>query len=414
LREVLRVRAEQRRPRVLMLGIGLSMAATLVFALALWGLARGRERSLRRIDRTTRTLSLRILDVDLFPFLSTLERSLVKLVTFGLGLIGAYFWLTFVLLQFPYSKPWGERVGDFLRDTLVQLGSGALNSAPGLFAVLVIFVLTRLGARAVDGLLQGVEEGRLSLPWVEPETARATRKLAITFIWIFAITIAYPYIPGSNTGAFKGVSVLVGLMVSLGSAGLVNQVMSGLVAVYSRALRPGDYVWVGDKEGVVTQVGMLSTKVVTPRREEITIPNAVLISNTVTNYSRLAAEQGAIVATTVTIGYDAPWRQVHALLLLAAERTPGVRKEPTPRVLQRALSDFYVEYQLLVNLSRPEDRIVVLSDLHAQIQDAFNEYGVQILSPHFERQPEGKVVVSKSHWHAAPAGQPRTNGPAQN
>jgi small-conductance mechanosensitive channel len=413
LREVLRVRAEQRRIPVLMRGLGLSAAATLALVLILWGIARGRERSMRSIDRSTHTLSLRVFDVNLFPFLSTLERSLVKLMAFGLGLIGAYFWMTFVLLQFPYSKPWGERIGAFLRDILVQLGSGALNSAPGLFAVMVIFVLTRLVARGADRLLQGVEEGRHSLPFVEPETARATRKLAIAFIWIFAITVAYPYIPGSNTDAFKGVSVLVGLMVSLGSAGLVNQVMSGLVVVYSRALRTGDYVRVGDKEGVVSHVGMLSTKVVTFRREEITIPNAVLISDTVTNYSRLVAEQGAIVATTVTIGYDAPWRQVHALLLLAAERTPGVRQEPRPRVLQRALSDFYVEYQLLVSLSRPDDRIVVLSDLHAQIQDAFNEYGVQILSPHFQVQPEERVFVSKSHWHEAPAGHSRTNGPGQ-
>jgi small-conductance mechanosensitive channel len=175
------------------------------------------------------------------------------------------------------------------------------------------------------------------------------------------------------------------------------------VLVFSRAFKPGDYVRVGEAEGVVSQLGALSTKIVTRRREEITIPNAVLTGNNVTNYSRLTGEHGAIAATTVTIGYDAPWRQVHAMLLLAASRTQGVRGSPQAFVVQRALSDFYVEYELCVHLERPELRVPVLSRLHANIQDAFNEHGVQIMSPHFEAQPEGRVTVDRSQWHAAPA-----------
>jgi small-conductance mechanosensitive channel len=148
---------------------------------------------------------------------------------------------------------------------------------------------------------------------------------------------------------------------------------------------------------------MLSTKVVTPRREAITVPNAVLVGSSITNYSRLADDQGAMAGTTVTIGYDTPWRQVHAMLALAAERTPGVRKAPKPFVLQRSLSDFYPEYQLVVHLDQPQTRIRVLSDLHANIQDVFNEFGVQIMSPHFKDQPAEKVWVPKGQWFAAPA-----------
>jgi len=147
----------------------------------------------------------------------------------------------------------------------------------------------------------------------------------------------------------------------------------------------------------------LSSKVVTRKREEITIPNAVLVGDTVTNYTRQAGEEGAIVSTTVTIGYDAPWRQIHGLLLQAAGRTAQIRGNPQPFVLQRALSDFFVEYELRFHIDRPEERVPVLSELHAQIQDAFNEAGVQIMSPHFESQPDRVVYVPRAKWHSAPA-----------
>ena len=224
-------------------------------------------------------------------------------------------------------------------------------------------------------------------------------------IYIFVITAAYPYIPGARTEAFKAISVFVGLMASLGGAGFVNQIMSGLVVVYSRSLRIGDYVRIADKEGVVSDVGALSTKIVTRAREEITVPNAVLVGSTVTNFTKLAGDDGVVVQTTVTIGYDTPWRQVHTLLELAADRTPLLRKTPKPIVLQRALSDFYVEYQLVARADHAPDRILALSELHAQIQDAFNEHGVQIMSPHFETQPAEKVVVRKGEWSPPPAGE---------
>jgi small-conductance mechanosensitive channel len=215
--------------------------------------------------------------------------------------------------------------------------------------------------------------------------------------------VAYPYIPGSETEAFKGLSVLIGLMITLGSTGLINQIISGLFVIYSRSVRPEDYVRIGDIEGQVTDVGFLATKLKTPRQEEITIPHSVLVGTATTNYSRLAGPDGMVVTASVTIGYDVPWRQVHALLLLGASRTRGIRTDPSPRVLQRELSDFYVQYHLMAHLEEGKSRAEVLSDLHAQIQDAFNEFGAQIMSPHFESQPERRVLVPKSEWHTAPA-----------
>ena len=191
-------------------------------------------------------------------------------------------------------------------------------------------------------------------------------------------------------------------MVTLGSTGVMNQAMSGLMVMYSRALRRGDFVKVAEIEGIVTHVGTLSTKIRTPRNEEITIPNAIVCLDATTNYSR-NAESGVLIPTSVTIGYDVPWRQVHALLLLAAERTAGVRSEPKPVVLQAALCDFYVQYTLLVSLEQPHRRVPILAALHANIQDAFNEYGVQIMSPNYEADPEGKKFVPKSRWYSAPA-----------
>jgi small-conductance mechanosensitive channel len=182
--------------------------------------------------------------------------------------------------------------------------------------------------------------------------------------------------------------------------------MGGLVVAYARAVRVDEVVQAGDIIGRVTEVGLLSTRLVTPRREEITIPNGTLAGLTVTNYSRLAGGDGIVIATTVTIGYDHPWRQVHSLLQLAAERTQNVRKEPKPTVVQRALSDFYVQYELRAHIDASVDRSRALSDLHAQIQDAFNEFGVQIMAPAFESQPDGAVVVPRARWFAAPAHPP--------
>lgn len=393
LRAILDARAEARKLPVLLRGIGFTLAATIAFAAFLWGLVRLRLAMLARVQGLAQRRQVRAFGVDVRPYAFGVLEGVARLGTLILGLAAGYLWLTFVLRQFPYTEPWGARLGTYLATLLGGLGVGAIHAIPGFFAVLVIFFVTRLVARAAAAFFTAVEQQRVTVHWLQPETAKATNRLAVVATWLFGITVAYPYIPGSDSEAFKGVSVFTGLMISLGSAGLVNQVMSGLVVVYARALKPGDFVEAGDTVGVVSEVGLLSTKIVTPKREEVTIPNAVLVGGRVTNYSKLAEPDGAVVSTTVTIGYDAPWRQVHGLLLTAAGRTPGVRARPEPFVLQRALSDFYVEYELRFHVDQPEQRVRVLSVLHGEIQDAFNEARVQIMSPHFEAQPDAPVLA---------------------
>jgi small-conductance mechanosensitive channel len=241
------------------------------------------------------------------------------------------------------------------------------------------------------------------LSWVDQTTARPTGRIISWGIWLLALVAAYPYIPGSESEAFKGVGVFVGLMLSIGSSGIVNQAVSGLMLMYTRALRPGEFVQVADTEGTVKTIGFLTTRIETVRHEELSIPNAVIAASVTRNFSRLAPEGGVRIATKVTIGYDVPWRQVHAMLMLAAERTGGFLPEVPPRVLQTALHDSYVEYTLLVPVAEPARRALVLSELHANIQDVFNENGVQIMSPNYEGDPDAPKVVAAADWYRAPA-----------
>jgi small-conductance mechanosensitive channel len=321
----------------------------------------------------------------------------------SLALLTAYLWLAFVFRQFPYTYPWGIALRSFFWNSVKGLATGFAHAIPSLLTVFFILAIARIITKLVRDFFDGVEQNRVNVPGIHAETAGATRRLINALIWLLSLVIAYPYIPGSQTAAFKGVSVFVGLMFTLGSAGVLNHLMSGLVLVYSRALQKGDFVKVGEVEGTVDEVGPLSVKIETIDRREVTIPNTVMTNTNIVNYSRMSKEKGLILRTTVTIGYDAPWRQVHAMLKLAASRTQGLRKDTEPFVLQTALSDFYVEYTLGVAIENPRDRIRLLSELHANIQDAFNEFGVQILSPHFEAQPEGTIVVPKSKWFSAPA-----------
>ena len=402
----LAARADQRRWPLILRGVALALAATALWIFAVVLLVRLRRRWLAHATSAARKRQVMVGDVDLRPHIIALESGLLRFAGWAAGLGLGYLWLTFVLGQFPYSRPWGQQLREFLVDLVVDFAGAVIGAVPNLVKVLVIFLIARFLSRGLNAFLRAAETGAFKSSWLEPETARMTRRLIVIVIWLFALVLAYPYIPGSDTPAFQGLSVLLGLMVSLGATGLVGQIIGGLVMVYTRAFRTGDFVKVGEHEGVVVLVGMLSTKILTVRREEVTIPNAVLVGTTAVNYSRRAVPDGAVVATKLTIGYDAPWRQVHSMLLAAAERTAMVRTEPAPRVIQFALSDFYVEYWLLVNIDRAEDRYVMLSDLHANIQDAFNEHGVQIMSPAFESQPERKIVVPRSRWYAAPATPP--------
>jgi small-conductance mechanosensitive channel len=404
LREALADRAALLTPAQRLRGIVVSIIATLVL-IALLTLERwGHRRLLAWLKAKTQASAgrLKVGDVDLVDRLSVAGLWLLRIAVNVLGLVFVVIWAVFVLNRFAETQRWGLQARWFLRDTLGNFHAGILRALPGVAAAGLVVLIGYFVAKLSTEIFVGIERGNLRILGVHPETAGATRRLVNTLIWLFTVVIAYPFLPGSDSEVFKGVSVFLGVLITLGSTGVVGHMMSGLVLVYSRALKPGDIVRVADIDGVVLEVGSLSTKLSNFRNEEFTIPNTVMVSTTIKNYSRLDRDRGPALTITMTIGYDAPWRVVHELLLTAAARTAGVRKEPAPFVMQTNLSDFFVEYELIVRVERPEERIMVRDRLNQNIQDTFNERGVQIMSPHFEGQPESPVWVPKSKWTEAP------------
>jgi small-conductance mechanosensitive channel len=402
LRQAFAEAEEARRPGVLLRAAATAAVAIAAGWLALMLIGYVRRSAVGLLDTRARR-PIASLDEVSAARIRDLQGRVVRALFTGLDLVVVYGVTTFVLRQFPYTRPWGESMSGFLLSTAETLSLSAVRALPGLFTAALILVAARFLINVAGAWFTAVEHGRVHARWIYPETAQATRRLATALVWLLAIVVAYPYMPGSQTEAFKGLSVFLGLLVTFGSSGLVNQIMSGFMITYSRSLRVGDFVRIGDVEGTVTHLGVLSTKVRSIMREEITIPNAVVVSQTTTDYSRLTESDGVFTPTSVTIGYDAPWRQVHALLLLAAQRTPGLRADPAPVVLQAALEDFYVKYTLYVSLKDQARRAIILDALHANVQDAFNEHGVQIMSPNYVLDPAAPKVVPKAEWFAAPA-----------
>ncbi len=408
LQAAVRSEIEQRSLSGVLHAIGFALLATVIFLFFLRILYYGRRNGLVRLRATSKrvpTLAIRgfkLLDASrIVGFL----RIALEMFIWGFGLFVAYLWLAYVLTRFPYSRPWGEALGAYLVSTVSSLAGGVLRAMPNLFVIVLIIVATRFLTRFITSFFNAIEAETVTVSLIHSETAQPTRRIVVALLWLFAIALVYPYIPGAHTDAFKGISVFAGVLITLGSTGVVGQAMSGLVLMYARALKVGDYVRIAETEGTVVQLGVLSTKIATTKGELVTIPNAVVVSNQTKNFTRFQGSN-LVLYTSVTIGYDTPWRQIHALLTDAAAKTPDVLAQPAPFVLQTALSDFYVEYQLNVYVAHPERRIATLSALHANIQDAFNEFGVQILSPHFMMQPDKIAVVPPGNWYAPPAREP--------
>ncbi|MGO0108575.1 mechanosensitive ion channel family protein [Pseudomonas putida] len=408
LRLVVEETRQARSLRFLLTAVGYSAAATLVFFMLVKAAGYCRRKLLGLLPKLMGKHSerLKVGHTQLFDLQNLyylIDRSL-WLLYWLLVLLFCYQWLGFVLSQFPYTRSWGESLNIHLMALLNYLISGILRAMPGLAVALSIFFIARgISAFSKRVLRRMARPG--TLKWLTAETLQPTMRLTSLAIWLFALVMAYPYLPGSGTDAFKGLSVLLGLMVSLGATSVIGQGAAGLILTYTRTLRVGEFVRVGDYEGTVTEVGMFTTTIRTGLGEVLTLPNSMITGSVTKNYSRIVQGPGYVVDTVVTIGYDTPWRQVEAMLLEAARRTDGVLQTPMPQVFQTALSDFYPEYRLVAQAipSEPRPRAQLLSLLHANIQDVFNEYGVQIMSPHYLSDPEQPKWVPKEQWHAAPS-----------
>jgi len=415
LRQAVDESREMTDPRSLAIGAGLSVAATVVLLLLLRGAFALRRRGLAALEQRLQRLRdegvSRVLLTTYAEHVRSGARLLAGLGAWSFGVVAVDLWVAFVLRQFAYTRPWGEGATHWAAGQARDFALGIAGAVPGLVTAALVFFLARLGTRALGLFLERVETGEVSSSWLDRDTAGPTRRLGAVVIWLFALAMAYPYLPGANSEAFRGVSVLAGLMLSLGASGVVGQAMAGFSLMYSRCLRVGEYVRIGDTEGTVIAVGMFATKIHTGLGEEVSLPNAVVFSQPVRNFSRLVRDGQFVLHTGVTIGYATPWRQVHAMLLEAARRTPGVATDPAPYVVQTALSDFYVEYRLCAHgdKSAPRRRAEAVSALHANVQDVFNENGVQIMSPHYRSDPPQAQVVPPEDW--SPPLAPRAAAP---
>ncbi|HHV5595830.1 mechanosensitive ion channel family protein [Klebsiella pneumoniae] len=397
---------EQFNNRYLFISAGKALAGALLLALFHYG-------AFRAWRRVRRFFLLQILEKrSAIPqhwrrYLGNIEVRLYAVLVIFLGMLACYLWLSWAFSLFPWTRVWSESLGDWSLGVIRDLTLSIVASLPGLMIVVLIFLLTWLIIRLVKVVLDQVAAGRIQVPGIHPETVSATRRLISVVIWLFALSAAYPFLPGANSLAFKGISVFFGLMLTLGSTGVMTHAMSGLVLIYSRALRKGDWIRLADNEGQVSEIGVLATKILTRENYIVTVPNAVVVSGKIINLSAESADGGVNLTTSVTIGYDTPWRQVHALLELAARRTPGIDQQIAPVVRKLGLLDWYTSYELQVRLlpttKLPDGR----NALHSSIIDVFNEFGVQIMSPNFVMQPKAAVVVPQEAWYAAPAVAPQ-------
>ena len=408
LQRALQARREASDPRVLLEAAALCIGATVVYGFVLRGLIALRRAAKTRFERLlSRRLAqlsfrnVRLLDAQLYVrFLSQVTMAVV----WALRLLATYIWITFLLREFAYTRSWGEWLKGYLLEMAAGIGQSTAAAIPGLLVVLVIVALARIVMLTAASVFKRVESGELQVGWLDQDTAAPTRRLVNLVIALFALAMSYPYLPGSHTAAFQGVTVLAGLMVSIGASSIVAQGAAGLILMYTRSLRKGEYVKVGDSEGTVIELGMFETRLRTGLGEEVLMPNAWVLGNTTRNYSRAHPGDGFVVETKVTFGYDTPWRQVHALLEQAALSTPGVVAEPRPFVVQTALSDFYVEYRLTAyaDVADPRARAEVRTGLHQEIVDAFGAQGVSLTAPHFMH------VATRAGWSAPPAGVGKT------
>ena len=410
IQRAIRAYREARQPEVLLAGARRALAATALLAFALLGLAwsfrRVEARFTRRYEERIRSVQFQSFEILRAQHLRTAFRAamtVVRTVTTA-GLV--YSCLHFVLSSFPATRSLAARLLTLVLEPLRYLASGLAARLPDLAFLLVLFVLTRWVLGLTRLFFDAVAKGHVALSSFEPEWALPTYRIVRMVAVAFALVVAYPYIPGSGSAAFQGISIFLGVLFSLGSSSVLSNMIAGYSMTYRRAFHLGDRIQVGDVSGDVTEIRLQVTHLRTVKNEEVVIPNSALLNSNVVNYSALARSRGLILHTTVGIGYETPWRQVEAMLLMAAERTPGLLPEPKPFVLHKSLGDFCVVYEINVYCDQPNAMGAFYTDLHRNILDVFNEYGVQIMTPAYEGDPEDPKVVPKASWWSAPAQPP--------
>ena len=344
--------------------------------------------------RETRIPSIRIQELELVRA-SRLTDILIRLARFirwGVMLFVLYIYFPLVFSFFPWTKNLGENLFNYLFLAFDQVLQGFIDYLPNLFVIAVIGLFTYYIIGFVKLIFRELERGDISFPGFYREWAAPTYKLSFFLIFALAVIVAFPYLPGSGSPAFQGVSIFLGLLLSLGSTAAVANIVGGVILIYTRAFEVGDRVQIGDAVGDIVEKTLLVTRLRTPKNMVITMPNSTVLSSNVVNFSASVRDPEApplILHSAVTLGYDVPWRKVHQVLMEAALATEHILQEPAPFILQTSLDDFYVSYELNAYTNLPLNMANIYSQLHQNIQDKCNEADIEILSPHYGALRDG-------------------------
>ena len=410
LRRIRQAVAQYRRdrsPEALGRAAGMSAVATLAFGVVVvvtfWLYRRLRRAVEARYRARVKDLEIKSFQVVRAERLWLGVTAVLRLAWAAATVAATFLYLDYVLVLFPWTRALGLGLASTLVWPLRVIGGGALALVPNAIFLTVVAVITRYLLKLLKLFFDGVASGRVKLEKFDPDWASPTFRLVRLLVIAFAIIVAYPYIPGSQTEAFKGVSLFIGVVFSLGSSSFIGNMVAGYSMTYRRAFRVGDRVKIGEHLGDVEHVRLMVTHLRTLKNEEVVVPNSAILNSEILNYSTMARTRGLILHTTVGIGYETPWRQVEAMLFEAVARTPGLLKDPAPFVIHKGLGDFAVTYEINAYCDDPHAMMPLYTELHRQILDVFNEYGVQIMTPAYEGDPAQPKVVQKSDWYLAPA-----------
>ncbi|TRT89766.1 MAG: mechanosensitive ion channel family protein [Microcystis aeruginosa Ma_AC_P_19900807_S299] len=386
---------QERQPDNLLKDAVLTVSATLSTVLIFWVIIFISSRVLPQIQRLITSLVPRVVFQN-FEIISSqtigiFSLRVLQFIRTLIILTILYFYLTFVLRLFPWTRKFGDGFLQYFFRALEVFSQEIAKYLPNIFIILLIVFITHYLLRAIKPFFTALERENLVIHGFYPDWAKPTYNLLSLLIIALAIVIAFPYLPGFNSPAFQGVSVFLGVLFSLGSTSAIANVVGGIVLIYTRSFQLGDKISIGDVIGDVIEKGLLVTRIRTPANRIITIPNSSLLNTNVINFSVSQREfkQPLILQTTVTLGYDLPWRKVHATLKEAALATKFIVSEPAPFVLQTSLDDFYVSYQLNAYTDHPSKMVYIYSELHQNIQDKCNEVGIEIMSPHYKALRDG-------------------------
>ncbi|MDA3893259.1 MAG: mechanosensitive ion channel family protein [Salinivirgaceae bacterium] len=310
-----------------------------------------------------------------------------------INLVQLYITIPIVFSVFPPTKRFAETMFGYVLTPLKKMGGSLIDYIPELITIIVIVTITRYLVKFLLFLSKEIEDEKLNIPGFFPDWAKPTFNILRFFVYAFMFVVIFPYLPGSDSNVFKGVSVFIGVLFSLGSSSIIGNMVAGMVITYMRPFKIGDRIKIGEVVGNVFEKTPFATRIRTPKKEFITIPNSNVLSSNVINYSNSKLQGGLIVHTTVTIGYDVPWRLVHQILTNAAKKTSYLNFDIAPFVLQTSLDDFYVSYQLNAHTNEPDKQPAIYSELHQNIQDGFNEEGIEILSPHYRAARDGNTMA---------------------